>query len=319
MIIGTAGHVDHGKTTLVRALTGVDTDRLPEEKRRGMSIELGYAYLDQADPGSGAPRRLAFIDVPGHERLLHTMLAGASGIEHALLLVAADDGVMPQTREHAAVLALLGIERGTIVITKCDRVDAARIDEVARAVRELLAPTPLAAAPILPVSALAGTGIEALKARLLAAGRETAPRDASRGFRVAIDRVFTLAGVGTVVTGTAHDGEVRVGDELEVQPAGHRVRVRGLRAQNAAVAVARAGDRCALALTGVAKDELGRGQWLCAPSIACASARIDVLLHVWPGEPAALRTSTTVHVHLGTSNVLATVVLLAADLLLPRA
>ncbi|MFG5406891.1 selenocysteine-specific translation elongation factor [Piscinibacter sakaiensis] len=256
MIVGTAGHIDHGKTTLVKALTGVDTDRLPQEKARGISIELGYAFLDlPAPPGAApgeAPPRIGFIDVPGHERLVHTMLAGATGIDHALLLVAADDGVMPQTREHLAVLSLLGLAQGTVVLTKADRADAARLEAVRGEVAQLLAPTPLAAAPVLAVSATTG-GLPALRTRLAeaaAAARRAA--DPQALFRLAIDRVFSLDGIGTVVTGTVHAGAVEVGDELCLVPgdAGTVVRVRSLHAQNRPVTRAAAGQRCALNLAG---------------------------------------------------------------------
>lgn len=316
MIIGTAGHIDHGKTSLVRALTGVDTDRLPEEKRRGISIELGYAYLHAPEGVS-----LGFVDVPGHERLLHTMLAGATGIEHALLVVAADDGVMPQTREHLAVVALLGVRGATVAITKIDRIDpaqrAARLAEVGAEVEALLAPTPLAGAPVFAVSAVTGEGIEALRARLVAVARDERAREPGLAFRLAVDRAFTLAGVGTVVTGTAFSGEVRVGDELRIAPGDRVVRVRGIHAQNRQAELAQAGQRCALALAGVAKDEVHRGEWICAPSIALATDRIDIELSLWPGEAKALRSGTTVHAHLGASDTMASLALLDRELLQP--
>src|SRR5687768_3987010 len=245
MIVGTAGHIDHGKTTLVRALTGVDTDRLPEEKARGISIELGYAFVDVPSTAGAEAQRIGFIDVPGHERLVHTMLAGATGIDFGLLLVAADDGVMPQTREHLAVLSLLGLTRGAVVITKTDRVDGVRIDQVRGEVAALLAGTPLAGAPVQPVSAQNGEGIAALRETLFEAARHTPQREVEgRAFRLAIDRAFTLDGVGTVVTGTIHAGRVNVGDELELCPSksGQRARVRSLHAQNRAVTQARAGE-----------------------------------------------------------------------------
>ena len=337
MIVGTAGHIDHGKTTLVRALTGVDTDRLPEEKRRGISIELGYAFLEVDGPldasgvvpgggnaGLGAARRpaaalaepIGFIDVPGHERLVHTMLAGASGIDVALLLVAADDGPMPQTHEHLAVLSLLGIARGLVAITKCDRVPAQRVEAVRHEVEALLAPTPLRSAPILAVSATTGQGIATLKDRLLtmaAAGDDTR-RDAL-AFRLAVDRVFSLAGVGTVVTGSVHAGRVQVGDVLALQRAGTgpvtEVRVRGVHAQNREVHQAHAGQRCALALAGIGKDELARGDWVCTPAVATArSARVDVRLELWHEEAQALRSGTPVHVHLGAASTLGSVAVL---------
>ena len=337
MIIGTAGHIDHGKTTLVRALTGVETDRLPEEKRRGISIELGYAYLQDGDVSLG------FVDVPGHERLLHTMLAGATGIAHALLIVAADDGVMPQTREHLAVLALLGVARASVAITKTDRLDAqqagAQLAQVRRDVQALLAPTALADAPIFEVSAATGQGIAALREHLLAAARllaaasspapgaqaspmhmqeQAAPAPA---FHMPIDRAFSLAGVGTVITGTVAAGQVQVGDELAIAPgpdgSARRVRVRGIHAQNQPAQTARAGQRCALALAGAARDEVRRGDQACAPAIALATSRIDVLCQLWPDEARELRSGSPVHVHLGTADVVASLVLLDRPALAP--
>ncbi|HSI57044.1 MAG TPA: selenocysteine-specific translation elongation factor, partial [Ideonella sp.] len=311
MIVGTAGHIDHGKTTLVRALTGVDTDRLPEEKQRGITIELGYAFLDAGDAQT---ERIGFIDVPGHERFVHTMLAGASGIDYALLLVAADDGVMPQTREHLAVLSLLGLRRGAVVVTKTDRVDAARLADVHAQVHELLAPSSLADAPVLDVSAYRQLGVDELKTLLQGEARGTPahPRQQD-AFRLAIDRAFTLAGVGTVVTGTVHAGQVQVGDELALTPAPANtplLRVRSLHAQNQPVAGAHAGQRCAVALAGIAKEAISRGQWLVAPAVALATERLDVSLSLWPGEAKALRTGTPVHVHIGASDTLATVAVL---------
>ena len=313
MIVGTAGHIDHGKTTLVRALTGVDTDRLPEEKQRGVSIELGYAFLD-----TPAGARIGFIDVPGHERLVHTMLAGATGIDFALLLVAADDGVMPQTREHLAVLSLLGIHRGLVVVTKCDRADAARVQAVMDEAHALLALTPLAGAPVLPVSAQTGEGLAALKEALFQAAHGTgAHARETEAFRLAVDRAFTLDGVGTVVTGTVHAGRVNVGDELQLVPGARRARVRSLHAQNRAVTTAHAGQRCAVALAGVDKHEIERGQWLAEPAMAMATERVDVQLTLWHGEAKALRSGTTVHAHLGSASVLAAVAVLDPAVLEP--
>ncbi len=317
MIIGTAGHIDHGKTTLVKALTGVDTDRLPEEKARGVSIELGYAFLDVP----GAAERIGFIDVPGHERLVHTMLSGATGIDHALLLVAADDGVMPQTREHLAVLSLLGLREGTVVVTKADHAEPARVAAVAAEAAALLEGTPLAGSPVLAVSAHRGDGMEALRDRLRALALAAPPRaGADAAFRLAIDRVFTLDGVGTVVTGTVHAGVVRVGDELAVAPDGParvRVRVRSVHAQNSAAAQGRVGQRCALALAGVDKAQLQRGQWIVAPEVALATTRIDVRLTLWPGEARPLRSGTPVHLHLGATQAMGSVALLEPLALAP--
>ena len=314
MIVGTAGHIDHGKTTLVRALTGVDTDRLPEEKQRGVSIELGYAFLDTPDAGP----RIGFIDVPGHERLVHTMLAGATGIDFALLLVAADDGVMPQTLEHLAVLSLLGLNRGLVVITKCDRADPARVQAVGADIAALLADTPLVGAPVLAVSAHTGEGLADLKQHLFDAARQTgANPHADEAFRLAIDRAFTLDGVGTVVTGTVHAGSVRVGDELRLVPGAATARVRSLHAQNRAVQQAHAGERCAVALVGIDKAAIERGQWLAAPAVALATERLDVALTLWHSETKPLRSGTPVHVHLGSASVLGTVAVLDPPVLEP--
>lgn len=316
MIIGTAGHIDHGKTTLVRALTGVDTDRLPEEKRRGISIDLGYAFLPVPPEGDGeAPEPLGFIDVPGHERLVHTMLAGASGIDLALLIVAADDGPMPQTREHLAVLSLLGLHRGAVVLTKADRVDAGRLAQVQAEVQALLVGSTLAQAPVFHFAAPTGDGLPALRDWLLAQARQAAASEGEAGaaaFRLAVDRAFTLDGVGTVVTGTVHAGRVRVGDTLDLLPGSppRPVRVRSLRAQNRVVELAHAGQRCALGLAGVAKDELSRGQWLVGEGAASASDRLDVDLSVWKGEARALRSGTPVQVHLGAAVVMGSVAVL---------
>ena len=353
MMIGTAGHIDHGKTSLVRALTGTDTDRLPEEKKRGMSIELGYAFLAPSDDGAAgaeAPREpIAFIDVPGHEKLLHTMISGATGIDFALLLVAADDGVMPQTREHLAVLSLLGIDRGVVAITKIDRVDEARVQEVTQQVTALLADTPLAHAPIIPVSATRGDGVAELRQLLRAeavrldaahgpdgtvdphgsessvrASAATEPAEtiaalpAQMGFRLAIDRVFSLDGVGTVATGTVHAGRVQVGDVLQQLPDGPKeLRVRSLHAQNRSTDTAHAGQRCAINLAGIERDQLQRGHWLALPGIASVSDRLDVELHLWHAEPRAIRSGTRVHVHLGTTASPAAVAVLDADNLAP--
>jgi len=322
MIVGTAGHIDHGKTTLVRALTGVDTDRLPEEKKRGISIELGYAFLDAVGADGGAVDRIGFIDVPGHERLVHTMLAGATGIDFALLLVAADDGVMPQTREHLAVLSLLGLSQGAVVVTKADRVDAARLAIVCAEARALCEGSSLAGCPVLAVSAVSGQGVAELKGLLqrTAASRRKAGNE-DRAFRLAVDRVFTLDGVGTVATGTVHAGRAQVGDELCLVPGeagGRPLRVRSLRAQNREVAVSLAGERCAIGLAGIAKDEVRRGQWLVAPAAVlpprdaprAGTTRMDVRLTLWREEARPLRSGTVVHVHVGSEDQLGTVAIL---------
>ncbi len=305
MIVGTAGHIDHGKTALVRALTGIDTDRLKEEKARGITIELGFAYL----PLSGE-RVTGFVDVPGHERFVHTMLAGASGIDFALLVVAADDGVMPQTREHLAILDLLGIARGLVAITKSDLAGEARLEALASDIRELLAGTSLEGAPILPVSAQTGAGIEALKSALAEA--EAATREAGDGgaFRLAVDRCFTLQGAGTVVTGTVLSGAASVGDQVMVSPSGLPARIRSIHAQNRPSERALAGQRCALNLVGreIGKDSVGRGDLVLAPALHAPAERIDAELRVLHSEAAPLGTWFPARLHHASTEVGARIV-----------
>ncbi|HEY8622723.1 MAG TPA: selenocysteine-specific translation elongation factor, partial [Casimicrobiaceae bacterium] len=308
MIIGTAGHIDHGKTTLVRALTGVDTDRLPEERARGISIELGYAYtpLDNGEV-------LGFVDVPGHERFVHTMLAGATGIDFALLVVAADDGVMPQTREHLNILLLLGIAAGAIALTKIDMVDEARVVAVEHELRALLAGTAFADAPIFPVSGRTGAGLEALQ-RFLSECVQQRDRHADDAhFRLAVDRSFTLLGVGTVVTGTVHSGQVQVGAGMVIAPSGRQVRVRGIHAQHRPAEVGTTGQRCALHLAGIAREDVVRGDWVVAPPIGLTTERFDARLTLLADEPKALRSGTNVHVHCGAAHVPARLVVLDGD------
>ncbi|HEX4599490.1 MAG TPA: selenocysteine-specific translation elongation factor, partial [Burkholderiaceae bacterium] len=313
MIVGTAGHIDHGKTTLVRALTGVDTDRLPEEKRRGISIELGYAFVPTPD---GPP--IGLIDVPGHERLVHTMLAGATGIDAVLLLVAADDGVMPQTREHLAITSLLGIPTGAVVITKCDRATPDRVAEVRAQIDALVRETPLAQAPVFATAAVSSQGVEAVRSWMIGlAARVGPPQQAGQAFRLAIDRVFTLAGVGTIVTGSVFSGAVANGDPVQIVPGDRSGRVRSIHAQNQPSATARAGQRCALNLAGVGCDDIERGQWVCDPAIALATDRVDAQLTVWHGETQPLRSGASVHVHIGAADVPARVTALQSAPLMP--
>lgn len=312
MIIGTAGHIDHGKTALVQALTGVDTDRLKEEKSRGITIELGYAY--QPLPNGEV---LGFIDVPGHERLVHTMLAGAAGIDFLLLVVAADDGLMPQTHEHLRIAELLGLARGAVALNKIDRVDADRVAAVSADIAALLATGPLAGLPVFPVSALDGTGIEPLRRHLHAVGTAFPPRATLGRFRLAVDRCFTLHGAGTLVTGTVFAGEVRVGDEVCLLPGGRRVRVRGLHAQNRPAELGRAGQRCALNLAGIDKDAIARGDWIVDPVLALPVERFDACLTLSPQAPRPLRQWTPVHLHLGAANRMAHLVQLDGDQLAP--
>jgi selenocysteine-specific elongation factor len=312
VIIGTAGHIDHGKTSLVKALTGIDTDRLKEERERGITVDLGFAY--QASPDGEV---LGFVDVPGHEKLVRNMLAGATGIDHVMLVVAADDGPMPQTREHLAILHLLGLDRGVIALSKCDLVSPARLAAAEVEVRALLTGTSLADAPILPVSTLTGAGIAALQAHLTEAGRVApAPRRPGQ-FRLAVDRCFTLAGIGTVVTGTAVAGQVAVGDHLVLSPRGLKVRVRGLHAQNQAATAGQAGQRLALNLAGVEKSQVRRGDWVLAEPLHAPTQRLDVRLQLLPGEARALAHWTPVHLHLGAEDVGARVALLEGQALQP--
>ncbi|MBV8144551.1 MAG: selenocysteine-specific translation elongation factor [Gammaproteobacteria bacterium] len=314
MIIGTAGHIDHGKTTLVRALTGVDTDRLEEEKARGISIELGYAYVPLANG-----EVLGFVDVPGHERLVHTMLAGACGIDFALLVIAADDGVMPQTREHVAILALLGIAKGAVALTKADSVGAARVREVERQARTLLAASQLRDAPVFAVDATAADdpGVDTLREYLHASALRTAARPAEGLFRLAVDRVFTLPGHGTVATGTVFSGRVSTGDTVLVMPGGHPVRVRSIHAQQRAAPRGCAGERCALNITGADRQTLARGDWLADPRALSASLRLDARLGLLAESGATLRAWSPVHVHLGTAHRLAHAVPLESTALGP--
>ncbi|HLZ83922.1 MAG TPA: selenocysteine-specific translation elongation factor [Caulobacteraceae bacterium] len=307
MIIGTAGHVDHGKTALVKALTGVDCDRLDEEKTRGITIELGFAYLPTPEG-----RVLGFVDVPGHERFVRTMVAGASGIDFALLVVAADEGVKPQTVEHLAILGLLGVGRGLAVLSKADLVSPERLDEAAAALRPRLAGTVLEAAAILPVSAVTGLGIETLRGHLAAAAAALSARSAENRFRLAVDRSFTLQGVGVVVTGTVLSGTVQVGDQLLVSPSGLPARVRSLHSQNRPAWSAVAGDRCALNLAGpgVAKAAVGRGDMVLHPVLHAPTDRIDARLRVLAGEPKPIGQWFPVRLHHAAAEVGARVVLL---------
>ena len=308
MLIGTAGHIDHGKTTLVKALTGVDADRLPEEKARGITLDLGYAYLPLAD-GSV----LGFVDVPGHEKLIRNMLAGATGIDFVLLVVAADDGPMPQTREHLDLLDLLGLTRGAVALTKIDAVDPGRLATARAEVDALLATSSLAGSPVFPVSGSTGAGIAALRAHLETAATRQRARSAAGRFRLAIDRRFSLAGVGTVVTGTAHAGKVGAGGTATISPPGLKARVRGLHVQDRPAENGAAGERIALALTGdFGKQDIARGMWIVDPALAVPITRFHGELRV-PKDGEPLKHLRSVHVHLGTADIPGRVALLDGE------
>ena len=298
VIFGTAGHIDHGKTALVRALTGTDCDRLPEERRRGITIDLGFAQLDDADT------RLHFIDVPGHERLVHTMIAGAAGIDLALLVVAADEGIMPQTREHLDVIRLMGVPGGAVALTKTDLVDDELAALAVEEVRELLAGTPFAEVPVVPVSARTGEGVEVLRAELLKAASSARPRRIDdRPFRIAVDRVFTMTGVGTVVTGTSLWGRFGTGGELRVMPGETTVRVRRLQVHGSERALVEAGERVALNLAGISRDDLRRGDQLISLGPWEETRRVTARVEVLPGAPSAIDEGEELEVHALASRV----------------
>jgi selenocysteine-specific elongation factor len=307
MIVGTAGHIDHGKTSLVGKLTGVDTDRLKEEKARGISIDLGFAYWPRPNG-----EIIGFIDVPGHESLVHNMLAGAAGIDFVLLVIAADDGVMPQTREHLAIMDLLGLKHGIVAINKCDLVAADRLAAVTSDVGAVLAGTGLESAEILPVSAVTGKGLDRLSARLDAALAQQATRPKDGRFRLAVDRSFTLAGLGTAVTGTVLSGSVGVEDRVVISPSGLEARVRSINAQNRPVQLGVAGERCALVLSGsqISKEAVHRGDVVLDPALHLPTARIDASLRVLPTEPRPIAQWFPVKVHHAATEVPGRVVVL---------
>ena len=314
MIVATAGHVDHGKTALVRALTGVDTDRLPEEKKRGLTIDLGFAYHPLGDG-----HVLGFVDVPGHERFVRNMLAGVGAIDLALVVVAADDGVMPQTREHTAILDLLGVTECITVVSKVDKVEAARAGEVSVEIDALLSTTGMRGAEIHRVCALSGAGMDALAGALRERALSLAARAANGRFRLCVDRAFMLKGAGLVVTGTVHAGVASTGDRLVVTPSGHDARIRGIHAQDRPAESARAGERCALNLSGrgIESGAVARGDWIVDRALHAPSDRIDVRLRVLPGEARALRHWTPVHAHLAAAHSTARVAVLGAGSIAP--
>jgi selenocysteine-specific elongation factor len=298
IVVGTAGHIDHGKTALVKALTGIDADRLQEEKRRGITIDLGFAHLDLPMP-NGDTLRVGFIDVPGHERFVRNMLAGVGGIDLALLVIAADEGIKPQTREHFDILQLLGVQRGIIVLTKSDTVDAETLAVVRLEVEEFLRGTFLGASqsPVIAVSSLTGDGIDRLKQAIVARAADLKDRDSTAIARLPIDRVFTMKGFGTVVTGTLVSGTVLREDELEVFPGERRVRVRGVQVHGQPNERTIAGQRTALNLAAVSTGDLARGMTLASPGLLAATRRTDVLLKLLPSAARSLKNRARAHFH----------------------
>jgi selenocysteine-specific elongation factor len=312
VVFGTAGHIDHGKTALVKALTGVDCDRLPEERQRGITIDLGFAQLTAGD------LMLHFVDVPGHERLVHTMIAGAAGIDRALLVVAADESVMPQTREHLEVIRLMGVPRLVVAVTKVDLVDEDLAELVMEEVRELLAPTRYADAPTVAVSARTGQGLEALRETLVAEAGSTAPHQVEgRPFREAVDRVFTLTGAGTVITGTSLWGRLEVGQEVVVLPGGLTARARRLHVHGNERERVEAGERVAVNLVGVAKDDVQRGQQIMTPGPWTATTLLTARLELLPSAPHPLREGDEMEVHALAARISARIERLALDPLPP--
>lgn len=298
IIVGTAGHIDHGKTALVKALTGIDADRLAEEKRRGITIDLGFAHMD-LPMANGEKLRLGFVDVPGHERFVRNMLAGVGGIDLVLFVIAADESIKPQTREHFDILQLIGVKRGITVLTKADTVDAETLDVVRMEVEEFLRGTFLERpkAPVIAVSSLTGAGLDELKWAMIAAAAEVAPRNSKALARLPIDRVFTMKGFGTVVTGTLISGTVRKEEELEVFPMERRARVRGVQVHGHTAEAALAGQRTALNLTGVTTNDLKRGMTLAPPETFVPTQRLDVQLRLLPSASRPLKNRARVHFH----------------------
>jgi selenocysteine-specific elongation factor len=304
-IVGTAGHIDHGKTALVKALTGRDTDRLKEEKERGISIDLGFADLDL-----GEGRKAGVVDVPGHERFIRNMLAGAHGIDLALFVVAADDGVMPQTEEHLDILHLLGVPRGIVVVTKSDLADEKRLAEVREEIEILTVDTVLEGAPVHQVSALTGAGIDALRAEIRTALAGVVARQANRPFRLPVDRAFVMKGHGVVVTGTAVAGSIAVGDAVRILPGGEEARVRMVQVHGADVARGERGQRVALNLGGVERTDVVRGHVVVHSAITSTTDRFDAMVEIRPLAKKPLPTRRRVRLHIGTAEVMAKLVLL---------
>lgn len=312
LVLGTAGHIDHGKTTLIAALTGVDCDRLLEEKKRGITIELGFAPLRLADG-----RIVSVIDVPGHERFIRQMVAGASGIDAVLLIVSADESVMPQTREHLAILELLGVRDGLVAITKTDRAEPGMVELVREDVQEFVRGTFLEGKPIVPVSAVTGENLEALKRELASLVDRVRPRPRKGALFLPIDRAFPISGFGTVVTGTAYRGIARPGEEIEVFPSGREGRIRSLQVHGRSVEEAFAGQRVAVNISGIAVDELARGDVVCRKGVYSTTRCFDALLRILPSASEPLKHWQRVRLCIGTSDVLARVSLLRSRAVAP--
>jgi len=312
VILGTAGHIDHGKTTLVKALTGIDTDRLKEEKERGITIELGFAHLDLP---SG--ELLGIVDVPGHEKFVKNMVAGATGIDIVALIIAADEGVMPQTREHMEICQLLKVKKGLVVLTKIDMVDQEWLELVREDVSEFLSGTFLADAPIVEVSAVKGEGIQELVEVLDAMVKEIPEKGLGNFFRLPIDRVFIMKGFGTVITGTTISGEINTGDEVTIYPEGFTSRIRGIQVHNKEVSRVRSGLRTAINLQGLEKTQLQRGDILATRDSLKATYMVDVTLDLLPSAPRKLKNRAKARFHTGTSEIISTVILLDRDELKP--
>ena len=308
VILGTAGHIDHGKTALVHALTGIDPTRFPEERDRGMTIDIGFAYLDLPD-GS----RLGIIDVPGHERFVRNMLAGSAGTDLVLLVVDVNEGVMPQTREHLDIINLLGVETGCVALTKIDTADPEYVEIVSSEVMDLLADTALAGAPLMPVSAVTGEGLDAMKATLADLAAQARGKSDAGLCRLPVDRVFTMKGHGTVVTGTLASGTLRVNDELIALPSGVATRVRQLQSHGEAVDVVHAGSRVAANCGAVATEDLARGETLVRPGTAEATGFFNARVSVLPQAVHSLRHRTKVKCYLGTASAVATPILIEGD------
>ena len=312
IILGTAGHVDHGKTSLIRALTGIETDRLQEEKKRGITIELGFAYIDLA-----CGHRLGIVDVPGHEKFVRNMVAGASGMDMVAFIVAADEGIMPQTREHFDICKLLGVKDGLIILTKKDMVEEEWLEMVKEEVRGFFADSFLEEAPILPVSSTTGEGIDAVKAVLDEKVRKINFQEEFGPFRLAVDRVFSMKGFGTVITGSSLSGRIAVGEDLMFYPGGLTAKIRGIQVHGKEQEVVEAGHRTAINLQGIEKEEINRGDLAATPGTMQSSTLLDADFHFLANNSRKLKNRTQVRLHVGTREILARVVLMEKDTVEP--